>query len=123
MTFRSAVAKLLIGLATASLLMTVAFLVVAPAKPFNYPAYGCGAPALWYFNGRPDPGRPVNPFQTGPRPGPQPPTCQDRIDARLRDAGIAGTITFAMFAGSVLIRGRNRRAGSPAARASALASA
>ena len=111
MRMRSVFAKLLVGLAAASLLMTIAFLAVAPAHPFNYPPMGCGAPGAWYFNGRPDPlGNRVMPLgPTGPTPATAlPPTCQDIVDARLHAAGVTGGITVALLATSPLI-GRRRR--------------
>lgn len=111
MRIRSAFAKLLVGLAAASLLMTIAFLAVAPANPFNYPTLGCGAPAAWYFNGRPDPmGNRVVAFgPTGTSAATTlPPTCQDLVDARLHAAGVTGGITVALLAASALIGSRQR---------------
>lgn len=110
MRIRSAFAKLLVGLAAASLLMTIAFLAVAPAHPFNYPPLGCGAPGAWYFNGRPGGnGNFISFIGTGPSAATAlPPTCQDLVDARLHAAGVTGGITVALLAASALIGRRQR---------------
>ena len=114
-TTRPAFATALHGVGAACLLLTIAFLAVAPANRFDYPKLECGTPALWYLNGQTSGSGLVDKVAPLPAPVPlaptagTPPTCHEIVDARLRLAGESATATIALFAASSMVSRRSTR--------------
>ena len=104
--------RLLIGLAGASLLLTIGFLAIAPAYRFDYPKLGCGSPALWYLNGRPGGSHfsdKIEPFSSDPTSlGFTAPACQNLVDQRLTWAAMSGTATVGLLLTCAAITRRSR---------------
>ena len=85
-----ALTKALAGIAVAGLLVTIAFLIVAPHVVVGTTEVNCGTPALWYIEDRKD--QATDDLRTISGGAPIP-SCHVEIDHRLTSAGISALAT------------------------------
>ena len=102
--------RLLIGLAGVSLLLTIAFLAIAPTNRFDYPPLPCGSPAVWYVNGQPRGVDTVAPFKSAHSDQGliHPQYCRDLVNQRLTWAAMSGTASIGLLLTSATITRRSR---------------